>query len=113
MSTDSATRTRGCCGPVPLALPQERAEWLAGLFRAAADPTRLQMLHMLQEAADPICVCDFTRAFGVSQPTVSHHLGRLRDAGLVRARRQGIWTYYSLPEDVPAEVRALFDALRS
>jgi len=113
MSTEYGARVRGCCGPVPPALPQERAERLADLFKAAGDPTRLQMLHMLQEAPDPICVCDFTAAFGVSQPTVSHHLGKLKAAGLVEARRHGVWTYYTLPPALPVEVRALLDTLRA
>ena len=113
MSTEPKARTRGCCGPTPPALPQDRAERLADLFKAAGDPTRLQMLHMLQASADPICVCDFTQAFGVSQPTVSHHLGKLRDAGLVTAERHGIWPYYSLRRDLPAEVRSLLETLRS
>ena len=112
-NTASGPRTRGCCAPVPPALPQERAAWLANLFKAAGDPTRLQMLHMLQAAADPLCVCDFTKVFGVSQPTVSHHLGKLRDAGLVHAERRGIWTYYSVRRDLSAEVRALLNTMRS
>ncbi len=113
MNRNSGTRPRGCCGSVPPALPQARSDRLAEIFRAAGDPTRLQMLYMLQEASDPICVCDFTAAFGVSQPTVSHHLGKLKAAGLVQAQRHGVWTYYTLPSDPPPEVRALLDSLRS
>lgn len=112
MSTEQETRRRGCCGPVPAALPQERAARLAEFYKAAGDPTRVQMLHMLQASEEPICVCDFTQAFGVSQPTVSHHLGKLRDAGIVRAERHGIWTYYSLRRDLPPDVLALLGTMR-
>ena len=56
-------------------------------MRALADPTRVQMLHMLKAAAEPICVCDFTAAFDLGQPTVSHHSAKLREAGLVESRR--------------------------
>jgi ArsR family transcriptional regulator len=98
---------------VPPALPQARSDRLAEIFRAAGDPTRLQMLYMLQEASDPICVCDFTQAFGVRQPTVSHHLAKLRDAGLVEAEHHGIWTYYTLGPGLPPEVRALLEGVRA
>ena len=54
------------------------------------------MLAMLAQARDPICVCDFTAAFDLGQPTVSHHLARLRDAGLVTSTKHGIWAFYEL-----------------
>ena len=106
-------RRRGCCDPVPPALPQDRAERLGAVFKAVGDATRVQMLHMLLEADDAICVCDFTQAFGVSQPTVSHHLAKLRDAGLVDAQHRGIWTYYALRRDLPQEVRVMLETLRA
>lgn len=106
-------RRRGCCEPVPRALPNERAEELAAVFKALGDPTRLQMLYMLVAADGAICVCDFTQAFGVSQPTVSHHLAKLRDAGLVEAEHHGIWTYYTLGPGLPPEVRALLEGVRA
>ena len=66
------------------------------------------MLHMLKAASQPICVCDFTAAFELSQPTVSHHLGRLREAGLVSSFRRGIWAFYRLRPDLdPAAAAAL------
>jgi len=111
MSRETDTRTRGCCAPVPPALPEAQAAQLANLFKAAGDPTRVQMLHMLQKAAEPICVCDFTQAFGISQPTVSHHLGRLLRAGLVQADRHGIWTYYTLRRDLSPAAQAVLAAL--
>ena len=70
------------------------------LLAAAADPTRLEILRQLA-SADGVCACDFTECCGVSQPTVSHHLKVLREAGWVRSERRGTWVYYYLlPEAV-------------
>jgi ArsR family transcriptional regulator, arsenate/arsenite/antimonite-responsive transcriptional repressor len=88
-----------------------RVEEAAGLLKALADPTRLAMLVALREAGQPVCVCDFTAAFGLTQPTISHHMARLREAGLVEARKEGIWTYYSLREPLPPLADALLGAL--
>jgi ArsR family transcriptional regulator len=98
-------RVRGCCAPVARPLPQRRAGDMAFVFKALADPTRVQMLHMLKAATAPICVCDFTNAFDCGQPTVSHHLVKLRDAGFVRSTRAGIWTFHQLREDMPENAR--------
>src|SRR5919109_4216193 len=84
---DTPPRAKGCCQPLARPLTEGRAGDLAALFRALADPTRVQMVHMLKAASEPICVCDFTAAFDLGQPTVSHHLARLRDAGLVRSSK--------------------------
>ena len=104
----AALRVKGCCQPVAAPIPADRAAALAKLHKALADETRLQMLHMLKSASDPICVCDFTAAFDLSQPTVSHHLARLRDAGLVTSFKRGIWAFYRLRDDLsPAAAAAL------
>jgi len=99
-------RVKGCCVAVAPPLPEHQAEELAALFKALADPTRVQMLHMLKAATGPICVCDFTTAFDLGQPTVSHHLGKLKEAGLVASFRQGVWSFYSLRQDLSAASRA-------
>ena len=104
-------RVRGCCQPLAEPLPEARADGVAGLCRALGDPTRVQMLHLLSAAAEPICVCDFTAAFDLGQPTVSHHLARLRDAGLVRSHRRGIWAFYELVPDLPPLARAVLAEL--
>jgi ArsR family transcriptional regulator len=110
---DAPARIRGCCQPIPAARLQEGvAETTAGIFKALADPTRVEMVHFLRAADAPICVCDFTSVFGLSQPTVSHHLGKLRDAGIVRVERRGVWAFYSLREDMPGEARAALAAIR-
>jgi ArsR family transcriptional regulator len=103
-------RTRGCCQPVAPRIPGPDAEECAAIFRTLGDTTRLQMIHMLAEATEPVCVCDFTAAFDLGQPTISHHLAKLRDAGLIVSTRRGIWTFHQLnPAMSPAarEVVAL------
>jgi ArsR family transcriptional regulator len=107
----SAVRTRGCCVPVDVPLRPERAEALATVFRALADPTRVQMLRMLREAPGAICVCDFTGAFEQSQPTISHHLAKLREAGFVRSEKRGIWSFHSLRGDMPDDCRSALSLL--
>src|SRR5258708_24948216 len=97
-----ASRTKGCCVAVAPPLPDARADGLAALFKALADPTRVQMLHMLKAASEPICVCDFTAAFNLGQPTISHHIARLKDAGLVSSFKRGVWSFYSLRDDLSA-----------
>ena len=96
-----------CCGPdTPPLAPDER-DLLAARFKALADPTRVAIVNRLA-AADEVCVCDFVAALDLAQPTISHHLKILRDAGLVEASRRGTWAYYRL---VPQAVDALRGAL--
>src|SRR4051812_46168116 len=66
----ASPRVRGCCRPVAAPLPDREAEDLAGAFRALADPTRVQILHILGAADEPVCVCDLTAAFDLGQPTI-------------------------------------------
>ncbi len=80
----------------------------AALLKAVADPYRLTMLATLAAAADEVCVCEFTDALPLNQPTVSHHLRILREAGLVTCERRGTWVYYRLADDANAR---LSDAL--
>ncbi|HET7138501.1 MAG TPA: metalloregulator ArsR/SmtB family transcription factor [Gaiellaceae bacterium] len=89
-----------CCGPDTPVLDSEDAERLATQFRALADPTRVGIVNRLAAAAE-VCVCDLTAAFDLSQPTISHHLRILREAGLVEVTKRGTWSYYRLlPEAV-------------
>jgi ArsR family transcriptional regulator len=94
-----------CCGPGTPALDPGEAGLLAARFKALADPARVTILNRLA-SADEVCVCDFVAALDLSQPTVSHHLKVLRDAGLVESSRRGTWAYYRL---VPEAVDALRD----
>jgi ArsR family transcriptional regulator len=80
------------------------------LLAAAADPTRLEILRQLA-SADGVCACDFTDCCGVSQPTVSHHLKVLREAGWVRSERRGTWVWYFLRPEAVERFRLVADAL--
>ncbi len=91
-----------CCEPLvhPSVKPDE-AERLAGIARALSDPIRVQLIDVLRRHAGKVCVCELTPLFDVSQPTVSHHLKVLREAGLVDVERRGLWAYYYvIPDDL-------------
>jgi ArsR family transcriptional regulator len=79
---------------------------LSGIYKALADPTRVQIVHILAAAAEPVCVCDFTAAFDLGQPTISHHLAKLREAGIVSSTKQGVWAFYQLNPEMSAAARA-------
>ena len=98
-----------CCGPGAPPLEPSAARDLAELFKARADPTRVAIVNRLA-AGEECCVCDLTDAFELSQPTVSHHLRILRDAGLVEAERRGTWAYYRLVPDAIGRLRDVFAA---
>ncbi len=104
-------RERGVCCTLQLEVPEERALEIANVLKALADPTRVQMILALREAKEPSCICDFTATFDLSQPTVSHHMAKLRAAGLVEATRRGIYTYYRLRPHLPAAVAKIIEAL--
>jgi ArsR family transcriptional regulator len=104
---DVPARIKGCCVAVAPLLADAEADQWAALFRALADPTRVQMLHLLKAATEPICVCDFTAAFNLGQPTVSHHLAKLKEAGLVTSFKRGVWSFYLLRRDLGDAARAV------
>jgi ArsR family transcriptional regulator len=101
-----------CC-PSVLAAPLDAADAaeLASGFSALSDPVRLRVLSML--AASPegeVCVCEFVEPLGKSQPTISHHMKILSEAGLVQGDRRGKWVWYSLKHGRLAQLRAALDA---
>ena len=105
-----------CCGPAVAAgiglRPEEAAGYVPAL-KALADPHRLRMLSIIagQPAGEPLCVCEIEGEFGLAQPTVSHHLKVLREAGLVTVTKRGLWHHYApRPEGLDA-VRQVLDAL--
>jgi ArsR family transcriptional regulator, arsenate/arsenite/antimonite-responsive transcriptional repressor len=117
MAEDVATLRPGpkaqsqCC-PSVLTAPLDTAEAaeLASGFTALSDPVRLRVLSIL--AASPegeVCVCEFVEPLGRSQPTVSHHMKILSEAGLVRGERRGKWVWYSLDRDRLADLRSAID----
>ena len=83
----------------------------AALLKALADPTRLSMVMCLARAQAPVCICDFTATFDLGQPTISHHMARLKAAGLVESHKQGIWIYYRLRQDLAAGTAGLIKTL--
>ncbi|MEA2637002.1 MAG: ArsR family transcriptional regulator, arsenate/arsenite/antimonite-responsive transcriptional [Chloroflexota bacterium] len=105
-------RVKGCCKPVAPPLPDARAEELATLYKALADPTRVQIIHILAAAVDPICVCDFTAAFDLGQPTISHHLAKLREAGIVTSFKRGIWAFHQLNPEMSPAARSAIQLMR-
>jgi ArsR family transcriptional regulator, arsenate/arsenite/antimonite-responsive transcriptional repressor len=105
-SAPAPLRVKGCCNPVAAPLPDARAEELAAIYKALGDPTRVQILHILAAATEPVCVCDFTAAFELGQPTISHHLATLREAGIVTSFKRGIWAFYQLDPAMSAAARA-------
>lgn len=90
----SRRKNAACCTVVSCSLSEPTTTSLAERLKAVADPTRLRLLDMLVQQADPLCVCDITPHFEQHQPTISHHLKLLRDAGLVDTDKRGIWAYY-------------------
>lgn len=103
----------GTCCPSVLSAPlaADEAAELARGFTALADPVRLRVLSLLAAAPDgEVCVCDFVAPLGRSQPTISHHLKILSEAGLVHSDRRGKWAWYSLDRARLARLRAALDA---
>lgn len=89
-----------CCGTGMSALGAAEAEQLAGLLKAVADPARLRLLSLVASAGNgEACICDLTGPVGLSQPTVSHHMKVLVDAGLLAREQRGRWAYYRLIPD--------------
>ena len=99
-----------CCEPLasPL-LSKEQAEATAALFRALGDPARVRIVNALATTDEPVCVCEFVGPLGLSQPTVSHHLKKLTDAGLLEREQRGKWAYYSLNPEAASTLAALVD----
>ena len=98
-----------CCSPLRReALSAEDAQVLAHTVKALADPTRLRLVSLVAAHGGEACVCDLTGPVGLSQPTVSHHLKVLVDAGLMTRDKRGVWAYYALvPGALDAVARVL------
>lgn len=95
----SGATSEACC-PKRAKLRPRATKGYVSLFKALGDETRLEMVALLAAAKGELCVCDIEVRFDLKQPTVSHHLRVLREAGLVRAQRRGTWVYYALEADV-------------
>jgi ArsR family transcriptional regulator, arsenate/arsenite/antimonite-responsive transcriptional repressor len=100
---------QGCCEPLSEgSLAKEQAEEMATVFKALGDPVRLRLFSMIASGpSGEVCVCDLTPAFDLSQPTISHHLKLLRQAGLVDSERRGTWVYYRARPETTDRMAAL------
>jgi ArsR family transcriptional regulator, arsenate/arsenite/antimonite-responsive transcriptional repressor len=86
-----------CCAPLANeTISDDEAVATAEIFRALGDPHRVKIVNLLATSAEPVCVCNLIEPLGLSQPTVSHHLKKLLDAGLVDREQRGKWAYFSL-----------------
>jgi ArsR family transcriptional regulator, arsenate/arsenite/antimonite-responsive transcriptional repressor len=96
-----------CCEPLAHPrLDRQEAARVARVAKALSDPIRLQLVDVLRRHAGKVCVCELTPLFDVSQPTVSHHLKVLRDAGIVDSERRGLWAYYYVNPEAVKELSA-------
>ncbi len=94
-----------CCEPVVYPdVERAQAARMALVAKALGDPVRVQLVDVLRKHAGKVCVCELVPLFDVSQPTVSHHLKVLRDAGIVGSERRGLWAYYFVIPDALKEL---------
>jgi ArsR family transcriptional regulator len=101
----------GCCASLSAdVLSDEEAEATARLFKALADPSRVRIVNALATGnGEPVCVCHLIEPLGLAQPTVSHHMKRLLDAGLVEREQRGKWAYFSLRADAVEKLALVAD----
>jgi ArsR family transcriptional regulator len=98
---------RPCCDPlVHPDVGREQARRMAEVAKALGDPIRLQLVDVLRKHAGKVCVCELVPLFDISQPTLSHHLKKLREAGIVDSERRGLWAYYYVIPDALQELTA-------
>jgi ArsR family transcriptional regulator len=99
-----------CCTPVAAPdITTNQAAILSVIFKALADPHRVRIVNLLANAAEPVCVCDFMPQLGLSQGTVSFHLKKLLDVGLLDRQQRGTWAYYSLKRDALDRLSTVFE----
>ena len=110
MDIDTASAPVACCSPVSApGITAGQAGTLAAVFKALADPNRVRILNLLANSPEPVCVCEFMPELGLSQATVSFHLKKLLDAGLLRREQRGTWAYYSIEPDALRRLSTVFD----
>jgi ArsR family transcriptional regulator, arsenate/arsenite/antimonite-responsive transcriptional repressor len=99
-----------CCAPLAAeVLSDEEAAATADLFKALGDPARVRIVNLLASAGEPVCACNLNEPVGLSQPTVSHHLKRLVEVGLLEREQRGKWAYFSLRADAVEKLAAVAD----
>lgn len=99
----------GCAPLSAEALSDEEAEATAELFKALADPARVRIVNVIATAKDPVCACNLYEPIGLSQPTISHHLKKLVDVGLLEREQRGKWAYFSLKREAVDKLAAIAD----
>ena len=90
-------------------MSEDDAEMTASVFKALGDPSRVRILNLLATAGRPVCVCELTPQLELSQPTVSFHLKKLLEAGLLEREQRGVWAYFSVRRDALERLRTVFD----
>ena len=107
--TLTPVETAACCSPLMREpLSSEQADRLAPLLKALADPVRLRLVSIVAASeGGEACVCDLNDAFDLSQPTISHHLKVLHDAGLLDRTKRGVWVYYAVRREVLSDIATL------
>jgi ArsR family transcriptional regulator len=99
-----------CCVPLGAeTISDDEAAATAELFKALADPARVKIVNVIATADEAVCACEFNDSLGLSQPTVSHHLKKLTDAGLLDREQRGKWAYFSLKGDAVEKLAAVAD----
>ena len=108
---NASSRPNECCAPATQVapLPASERDALVAVFRALGEPTRLEIMRLIAAQPGPLCVCDVVERFPLQQPTISHHLRVLREAGLVTVSRRGVWAYYAADPRGLALLRAAAD----
>jgi ArsR family transcriptional regulator len=103
--------TIDCCVPLRAeVMSDEEAQATADVFKALADPARVRIVNLLATCdGEAVCICNLTEPLGLSQPTVSHHMKRLLDAGLVEREQRGKWAYFSLRRDAVEKLALVAD----
>lgn len=99
-----------CCAPLAApTLAEGEAAGTAELFRALGDPTRVRVVNLLARSSEPVCACELYEPLGLSQPTISHHLKKLVESGLLEREQRGKWAYFSLKRDAVEKLAAVAD----
>lgn len=109
MNPSAQTRTE-CCSLTDGPIGADQADRVAAMLKALADPARLRLLsHITAQGCQEVCACDLTDVLGISQPTVSHHMKKLVDAGLITREQRGRWAHYSIIPEAFDQLRNLLD----
>src|SRR5215217_8201190 len=103
-----------CCAPLGAStLSEDEARAGAALFAALSDPARVRIVNLIATSDDPVCACHLIEPLGLSQPTVSHHLKKLVEAGLLEREQRGKWAYFSLTPDASERLAGVVDLTRT